>query len=76
MNKKELAEYLGVKISTIETNFPKLCASQMAKGKKIIKQGKGNKTLYFIEEVEPQVVDKSYFSTKQLIKAETLKGEE
>ena len=76
MNKQELAECLGVKISTIETNFPKLCASQMAKGKKIIKQGKGSQALYFVEEVEPQIIDKFYFSTKQLVKAETLLGEE
>lgn len=76
MNKQELAEYLGVKISTIETNFPKLCASQMTKGKKIIKQGKGAQATYLVEEVEPQMIDKSYFSTKQLIKAETLLGEE
>lgn len=76
MNKQELAKYLGVKISTIETNFPKLCASQMTKGKKIIKQGKGAQAIYLVEEVEPQMIDKSYFSTKQLIKAETLLGEE
>lgn len=48
----------------IETNFPKFCSKQLSKGYLITKRGKGNKAQYDIEKVEPQLKDKSCFSSR------------
>lgn len=62
MNKQELANYFGVSLSTIDTNFPLFCKNQLKKGYLITKEGVGKKAIYSIEQVEKQDVDKSIFS--------------
>ena len=63
MNYKELAQTLHVSESTIKTNFPKLCSSQLKKGIQITKLGTGDNAEYFIEKVTPKNVDKSELSS-------------
>lgn len=64
MNRQELAEYLGVSISEIERNFPKLAVKQMSQGIEIIRKGKGIDTEYILKEVTPQIVTADYFSKR------------
>lgn len=73
--KQALADYFHVAYSTIDTNFPKFAAAQLAKGIKITKQGVGQKAVFILEEVEPQLIDKSAFSTRKVEIAEPLPGE-
>lgn len=74
-NQQELMNFFGVSESMIKTNFPLLCQRQLAKGYLITKRGKGNNAQYDVEKVEPQVVDKSFFSSRPIEKAEDLEGE-
>ncbi len=64
MNKYELAKYLNTTVGMIEDNFPLTCQKNYAKGIKIIKEGKGINAKYYVEEVEPQLLDRSEFSSK------------
>lgn len=75
LNQEELIEYLGISKSSLKTNFPKLCQKQLEKGRLIRKRGKGDSSIYEIETVVPQTVDKSEFSSRPTIKAEDLEGE-
>ena len=75
LNQEELIEYLGISKSSLKTNFPKLCQKQLEKGRLIRKRGKGDSAIYEIETVNPQIVDKSEFSSRPTIKAEDLEGE-
>ena len=65
MTKQELINYFGVSKSTIDTNFPVFCQKQLAKGFLITRIGVGAKANYTVEKVEPQIVDKSYFSQRK-----------
>lgn len=65
--KQALADYLKISYSSIDTNFPKMAKKQLEKGIKITRQGKGDNTVYILENVEPQIVDKSNFSTKEKV---------
>lgn len=73
--KQALADYFHVAYSTINTNFPKFVAKQLAQGIQITKQGVGQNAVFTIEEVEPQLVDKSVFSSRKIEIAEPLPGE-
>ena len=64
MNRQELAQYLGVSVSEIERNFPKIAVKQMSQGIEIIREGKGADTLYTLHQVEPQLVTTAYFSKR------------
>lgn len=77
MTKQELANTLHISISTIETNFPKLCVTQLEKGILITKTGVGKNAEFFIEETTPRKVNKSYFSTSPKTKQvqDNLNGE-
>lgn len=75
MNKFELMELFQVSQSTIDTNFPTFAVKQLAKGKLITKIGKGQNAEYYVEDVEPQIVDKSYFSFFKKQNEQDLEGE-
>lgn len=64
MNRQELAKHLGISISDIERNFPKIAVKQMSQGIEIIREGKGVNTEYTLKEVAPQIVTTSYFSRR------------
>lgn len=64
MTREELAAHLGVPVSEIERNFPKIAVKQMSQGIKIIREGKGASTVYTLEKVEPQIVTTDYFSKR------------
>ena len=76
MTKIELSELLGVSLNSIDTNFPKVCASQLEKGILITKEGIGKNANFFIENVEPKKVDKSYFSSAKPKNQNSLENEE
>ena len=63
-NRNELIKYFGVSESMIKTNFPLFCSKQLAKGYQITKRGKGDSAIYEVEKVEPQIIDKSNFSSR------------
>ena len=62
---QELSQELSIGLSSILTNFPKVCAKQLSKGIKITKEGKGKDALYYYEEVEPQNVSYTELSQAQ-----------
>ena len=62
MNRQELAQHLGVSQEEIARNFPKIAVKEMKNGIEILREGKGENTIYTLKEVEPQTVDKNYFS--------------
>lgn len=64
-NKQELIEYFQTTDSVVSTNFPKFATAQLKKGYLITKRGKGQTAIYEVEQVEPQIVDKSHFSTQK-----------
>ena len=64
MTKQELADYFGVAISTLNTNFPLFCKNQLKKGFLISREGIGKNAVYTVKRVEKQDVDKSLFSTR------------
>lgn len=74
LTKNELIKYFGISQVTIDTNFPKFAQNQLKKGILITRVGHGKNTNYTIEEVEPQEVDKEFFSTQGSSKKE-LDGE-
>ena len=76
MTKTELSELLGVSLNSIDTNFPKVCASQLEKGILITKEGIGKNANFFVENVEPKKVDKSYFSSVKPKNQTSLENEE
>lgn len=76
MTKTELSELLGVSLNSIDTNFPKVCASQLEKGILITKEGIGKNANFFVENVEPKKVDKSYFSSAKPKNQTSLENEE
>ena len=75
MTKNELAETFGVSLSTLDTNFPKFAAAQLARGFLITKTGKGASANYEYREVEPEIKDKTYFSTRQPMEIKDLPNE-
>lgn len=74
MTKQELADYFGISISTINTNFPLFCKNQLKRGFLITKKGYGNNADYTVERTEKQDVDKSVFSIRGS-NTQTLEGE-
>lgn len=52
LNKQELADYFGVAISTINTNFPLFCKNQLKRGFLVTREGIGKKANYTVERVE------------------------
>lgn len=74
-NRDELIKYFGVSESMIKTNFPLFCSKQLAKGYQITKRGKGNSAIYEVEKVEPQIIDKSKFSSRPVNICEDLPNE-
>lgn len=74
-NQQELANYLKVSESTIRTNFPKLCQSQLLKGISIKRRGKYPNAEYDVEYVEPEYKEKESFSTHIKGTTEELKDE-
>lgn len=75
MTQTELSKTLKVSESTIRTNFPKLCASQLKKGILITKKGIYPNAEYFIEKVTPAIKDKSEFSIAKKRSTEELENE-
>ena len=73
--KQALADYLGCSYSYVNTNFPTVAKNALAKGIKITRQGKGENTIFLIEEVPPQETNKEEFSTRKIEVAENLPGE-
>ena len=65
LNRQGFLDYFAIGESTLDTNFPAFCASQLKKGILITKHGKGKTATYDVEKVPPQTVDKSYFSSRQ-----------
>ena len=65
MNKQELSKALNVSINTINTNFPKLCASQAKKGVLIVRTGVGYNTNYELQTIEPQEISKNQFARQK-----------
>lgn len=74
-NRNELINYFGVSESMIKTNFPLFCSRQLAKGYQITKRGKGDSAIYEVEKVEPQIIDKSNFSSRPANICENLPNE-
>jgi len=64
MNITELAQYFNVKENTISTNFPRFAVRKLKKGYLIERKGSGQNTDYTITQIEPQEVDKTFFSDK------------
>jgi hypothetical protein len=75
MTQKELSKILKISESTIRTNFPKVCASQLKKGILLTRKGHYPNAEYFIEEVEPETRDKSEFSETKKRTMEELPNE-
>lgn len=75
MTQEELSKTIGVAESTIRTNFPKVCASQLKKGILLTRKGHYPNAEYFIEKVEPEIRDKSEFSETKKRTAEELPNE-
>ena len=75
MTQEELSKTIGVAESTIRTNFPKVCASQLKKGILLTRNGHYPNAEYFIEKVEPETRDKSEFSETKKRTAEELPNE-
>lgn len=75
MTQKELSKILKVSESTIRTNFPKVCASQLKKGILLTRKGHYPNAEYFIEKVEPEIRDKSEFSETKKRTMEELPNE-
>lgn len=74
-NRNELIKYFGVSESMIKTNFPLFCSKQLAKGYQITKRGKGDSAVYEVEKVEPQIIDKSKFSSRPINSCKDLPNE-
>ena len=75
MTQEKLSKTIGVAESTIRTNFPKVCASQLKKGILLTRKGHYPNAEYFIEKVEPEIRDKSEFSETKKRTAEELPNE-
>lgn len=75
MTQEEVMNYFDISKSRLRTNFPSFAAFQMTRGIKITKRGRGDTALYDIEEVEPQDIDKSFFSTRKTTPIEDLPNE-
>ena len=75
-SKQELADFLHLSYSTVDTNFPKVVSTQLAQGWKVERIGRGKNATYTVEKVTPEYIDKSQFSTrKPQIVAEDLPNE-
>ena len=75
MTQEELSKTIGVAESTIRTNFPKVCVSQLKKGILLTRKGHYPNAEYFIEKVEPETRDKSEFSETRKRTVEELPNE-
>ena len=64
MNYIELAEQLGTTPRTIKKDFPRFCSQQAKKGILIKKNGCGNDAIYTIENISPQDIPFSEFSSR------------
>ena len=53
---EELSKELSIGLSSILTNFPKVCSRQLEKGISITKEGKGKNAQYSYTFVEPQKI--------------------
>ena len=73
--KRQLAEYLKISYTSVDTNFPKIAAAQLAKGIEITREGQGENTIYYLQEVEPKKVSKKVFSSQSKEKAISLDNE-
>lgn len=74
-NKQELCNFFKVAESSINTNFPKFCSKQLAKGWLITKEGYGKNAIFNVEKSTPQQKNKSEFSSRPAIIAENLPNE-
>lgn len=75
MTKQELCDILHTTKSQIETNFPLLCKKWLEKGYLITKEGRGDSAVYSITKTEPQVLEKSVFSSRPAEQSEDLPNE-
>lgn len=76
MTQQELAKKFNASESVIRTNFPKFCAAQLKKGFLITRKGHFPNAEYFVEEVEPEIRDKSEFSETKKRTTEELPNEQ
>lgn len=72
---QELSQELSIGLSSILTNFPKVCSKQLAKGILITKEGKGQNARYSYSHVEPQIVSYTELSQAQKKDITELPGE-
>lgn len=75
MTQQELIEKFNTTESVVRTNFPKFCAKQLEKGFLITRKGHFPNAEYFVEEVQPEIRDKSEFSETKKRTAEELPNE-
>lgn len=72
---QELSQELSIGLSSILTNFPKVCSKQLAKGILITKEGKGQNAKYSYSFVEPQNISYTELSQAQKKNIQELPGE-
>lgn len=75
MTQEELVKQFKTTETVIRTNFPKFCASQLKKGFLITRKGHYPHAEYFVEEVPPEIRDKSEFSETKKRTTEELPNE-
>ena len=72
---EELSQELSIGLSSILTNFPKVCSKQLEKGILITKEGRGQNAQYSYTFVEPQKVSYIEFSKAPKKDTQELPGE-
>lgn len=77
MTREELCKKLNVSEATVRTNFPSFAVAQLKKGLLIEREGKGFNTNYTIKKVNPQEIERQFFSrrNKRNILENDLEGE-
>lgn len=75
MTQEEIIKMFNTTESIIRTNFPKFCAKQLTKGYLITRKGHYPNAEYFVEQVEPEIRDKSEFSETKKRTIEELPNE-
>lgn len=74
-SRQEAAEHLSISAQELSKNFPKVATRLLAKGIQLSREGRGENTQYYIEEVDPQQVDKSIFSRSKTTQTIELENE-
>lgn len=72
---EELSKELSIGLSSILTNFPKVCSRQLEKGISITKEGKGKNAQYSYTFVEPQKISYTELSKAPKKDIQELPGE-